>query len=140
MKEKRQRAIVDLVKAGSISSQSDLREALIKMGFSVTQATLSRDLKELNVVKVASSDGEYKYTFLAEPIGPQLLSCESSGNLIVLRTGTGMAPAVALLVDALRKPWLLGCVAGDDTILVVVAEGYESGSVKAELLKGVLEQ
>ena len=139
MKERRQAAILDLISRGEISSQAELRNVLGQKGFSVTQATLSRDLKELNVVKVATPEGEYKYTVMGEPLGP-LVSCEVSGNLIVLRTPPGIASAVALRVDSLHRPWLLGSVAGDDTLLVVIAEGYDGKKVKEELLNGVLKQ
>ena len=120
-KEKRHQAILDLVDRTNLSSQENLRKRLEKLGFEVTQATLSRDLKELHVVKTTGEDGEYKYAIMEEIPGLQIASCDVSGNLLVLHTEPGMAPAVAYRVDALRLAGILGTVAGEDTLLVVVA-------------------
>ncbi len=136
-KEKRHQAILDLVDRTNISSQENLRKTLGKIGFEVTQATLSRDLKELYVVKTTGEDGEYKYAIMEEMPGLQISSCDISGNLLVLHTDPGMAQAVAYRVDALRLAGILGTVAGDDTLLVVVAEGYDSRKVRKDLWQGV---
>ncbi len=106
-------------------------------GFEVTQATLSRDLKELHVVKTTGEDGEYKYAIMEEIPGLQIASCDISGNLLVMHTDPGMAPAVAYRVDALRVAGILGTVAGEDTLLVVVAEGYDARKVRKDLWQGV---
>ena len=103
------------------------------LGFVVTQATLSRDLKELHVVKTTGEDGEYKYAIMEEINGFQIARCDISGNLLVLHTEPGMAPAVAYRVDALRLAGILGTVAGEDTLLVVVAEGYDTRKVSKDL-------
>ncbi len=137
-KEKRHQAILDLVDRTNLSSQENLRKRLETIGFEVTQATLSRDLKELNVVKTTGEDGEYKYAIMEEiPIFFQIASCDVSGNLLVLHTDPGMAPAVAYRVDALRLAGILGTVAGEDTLLVVVAEGYDARKVRKDLWQGV---
>ncbi len=136
-KEKRHQAILDLVDRTSISSQENLRKRLGTLGFEVTQATLSRDLKELHVVKTTSEDGEYKYAIMEDMPGFQITGCDVSGNLLVLHTEPGMAPAVAYRVDALRLAGILGTVAGEDTLLVVVAEGYDIGKVRKDLWQGV---
>ena len=136
-KEKRHRTILDLVDRTSISSQESLRKRLLKLGFEVTQATLSRDLKELHVVKTTGEDGEFKYAIMEEIPAFQIASCDISGNLLVLHTDPGMAPAVAYRVDALRLAGILGTVAGEDTLLVVVAEGYDARKVRKNLWQGV---
>ncbi len=136
-KEKRHRTILDLVDRTSISSQESLRKRLLKLGFEVTQATLSRDLKELHVVKTTGEDGEFKYAIMEEIPAFQIASCDISGNLLVLHTDPGMAPAVAYRVDALRLAGILGTVAGEDTLLVVVAEGYDARKVRKDLWQGV---
>ena len=136
-KEKRQQSILDLVGRANISSQENLRKRLVKLGFEVTQATLSRDLKDLNLVKLTSEEGEYKYAILNEWAGFQISSCEVSGNLLVLHTEPGLAPIVAYRIDALRLPGVLGTVAGEDTLLVVVAEGHDARKVRKDLWKGV---
>ncbi len=136
-KGKRHQAVLDLVDRTNISSQENLRKMLGTLGFEVTQATLSRDLKELNVVKTTGEDGEYKYAILDETPGFQITRCDISGNLLVLHTDPGMAPAVAYRVDALRLAGILGTVAGEDTLLVVVGEGYDARKVRKDLWQGV---
>ncbi len=136
-KEKRHQAILDLVDRTNLSSQENLRKMLGTRGFAVTQATLSRDLKELHVVKTTGEDGEYKYATMEEVPGSQISSCDISGNLLVMHTDPGMAPAVAYRVDALRLAGILGTVAGEDTLLVVVAEGYDARKVRKDLWQGV---
>ena len=136
-KEKRHQAILDLVDRINLSSQENLRKRLGTIGFEVTQATLYRDLKELHVVKTTGEDGEYKYAIMEEVPGFQIASCDISGNLLVLHTDPGMAQAVAYRVDALRLSGILGTVAGDDTLLVVVAEGYDARKVRKDLWQGV---
>ncbi|MCH7805497.1 MAG: arginine repressor [Acidobacteria bacterium] len=136
-KEKRHQAILDLVDRTNLSSQEILRKMLKTIGLEVTQATLSRDLKELHVVKTIGEDGEYKYAIMEEISGFQIASCDISGNLLVLHTDPGMAQAVAFRVDALGLAGILGTVAGDDTLLVVVAEGYDSRKVRKDLWQGV---
>ena len=147
-KEERQRAILDLVDGQDISSQEKLRKSLIKLGFKVTQATLSRDLRELNVVKRTSRDGQYKYTVSApaHPVtfslvseGFSVLRCEVSGNLLVIQTEPGLAPAVAYKVDGLNLDSILGTVAGENTLLAVVAEGYDAREVRKELWRRIPE-
>ena len=136
-KEKRHQSILDLVDRSNISSQENLRKRLGKLDFEVTQATLSRDLKELNVVKTTGEDGEYKYAIMDDMPGFQITRCDISGNLLVLHTDPGMAPAMAYRVDALRLAGILGTVAGEDTLLVVVGEGYDARKVRKDLWQGV---
>jgi transcriptional regulator of arginine metabolism len=136
-KEKRQQAILDLVVNRSISSQDGLRQSLGKIGFEVTQATLSRDLRELNVVKTATEVGEYKYAVLDDWTGLHVTGCEVSANLLVVHTEAGMAAPVAYRIDSLALSGVLGTVAGEDTLLVVIAEGHDARKVRKDLWKGV---
>ncbi|MEE8349461.1 MAG: hypothetical protein V3R94_07815 [Acidobacteriota bacterium] len=136
-KEQRQQAIIDLVTAVDVGSQESLRKMLRGKGFEVTQATLSRDLKELNVVKTATEAGEYKYAVLGDWAGFHITGCEVSGNLLVVHTEAGMAAPVAYRIDSLGLPGVLGTVAGEDTLLVVVAEAVDARKVRKNLWKGV---
>ncbi len=132
--------IIDCVRAGAIHSQAELAAALAENGLTVTQATLSRDLIELRAEKVRSADGalvyavpgeggdrsvragaspEYLAARLARLCTDLLVSAEASGNLAVLRTPPGAASYLASAIDHSVLPGVLGCVAGDDTILVV---------------------
>lgn len=136
-KEARQQAILNLLERSNVSSQEQLRRRLSMRGFKVTQATLSRDLKELNVVKTATGNGPYKYTLLDTWRGLPVRSCEASGNLLILHTEPGMAPAVAYKIDDLAIAGIVGTVAGEDTLLAVVGEGYNARKVRRELWKRV---
>lgn len=138
-KEERQQAILGLLESEQISSQEQLRSKLKEVGFGVTQATLSRDLKELNVVKTAADGETYKYTPLDSWRGLLVRRCDASGNLLILHTEAGMAPAAAYKVDDLQIPGILGTVAGEDTLLAVVAEGFDAHKVRRELWKRVQE-
>ena len=132
-KKLRQDAIVRILETETVSSQKSLRKALIVKGLSVTQATLSRDLKELGVIKTVDDEGGYKYAFRENRSAPLFWSCEVSGNLLVVRTEAGMAPAVAYRIDEMGLAGVLGTVAGEDTLLAVVADGHDACQVKREL-------
>ncbi len=138
-KEKRQQAILDLVYREDISSQEKLRRKLAGIGFDVTQATLSRDLRELSVVKTSSEDGRYKYTLLDKWEGLSILRCEVSGNLLVFQTEPGLAPAVAYKIDGLQLGSIVGTVAGENTLLAVVAAGHDARKVRKELWNRIQE-
>ncbi|MGE5580377.1 MAG: arginine repressor [Bacillota bacterium] len=134
MKSKRQVRIVELVSQNVITSQEALCEALAREGINVTQATVSRDIKELNLVRVPSEDGRYKYALM--PGDPSLvyrerfrrlfsdccLDMDKSGNIVLVKTLDGTASAVGEAIDALKLPGMLGTVAGDDVVLCVVRE------------------
>ena len=122
----RQLAIKDIIAAKDISNQDDLRRELKKKGFTVTQATLSRDLHELGVIRTSTKDG-VKYIFhMVEPrsdirilTGREIISIDSNETLIVIVTLPGCGNAVAQYIDAQHYDGILGTVAGDDTILVI---------------------
>ena len=132
-KKLRQDAIVRILETETVSSQKSLRKVLMVKGLSVTQATLSRDLKELGVIKTVDDEGGYKYAFRENRRAPLFRSCEVSGNLLVVRTDAGMAPAVAYRIDEMDLAGVLGTVAGEDTLLAVVADGHDARQVKREL-------
>lgn len=149
-KAQRQYAIAELLETTAIRSQGELVDALADSGITVTQATVSRDLEELGVVKVRVPGGEYVYA-IPEPherpasddhvrrvLSEWLVSAESSGNLVVLRTPPGTAHVVASALDRSSPPLpgVLGTVAGDDTLLVIASEGC-SGAELADQLRSV---
>lgn len=136
-KKERQETIIRILELETISSQESLRKKLLRFGLEVTQATLSRDLKELSVVKAVADDGRYKYSMLDDRINPLFRSCEISGNLLVLRTDAGMAPAVAYRIDEMGLAGVLGTVAGEDTLLAVVADDHDVHQVKRQLWERV---
>lgn len=141
-KKERKEAILALVRSHRIGSQEVLRTLLSDRGFTVTQATLSRDMAELRLVKVMGTDGGAHYALPdaeghvppPEMVFPALfLSAEAAGNLVVVRTAGGGAQAVALSIDAAGWSEVLGTVAGDDTVLVILREAGEATAVRDRL-------
>ncbi len=130
-KNARQAAVLDVIQTRRVTSQDQLRKLLEKAGFAVTQATVSRDIRELRLVKVPGAEGVGHYTLPEEwestpPLQNLLPSLYASavgtGNLLVVRTMTGGAQPVALAIDWEDWPEVLGTIAGDDTILVICRE------------------
>lgn len=132
MKSHRQSKVKEIVERLIIRTQDELADALRGEGIDVTQATVSRDIKEMMLVKVPTGDGGYRYAFpsehnvsvsvarLEKTFQDSVLSVNSSGNIIVLRTLPGTAQAVAYVLDNVRWPEIIGTVAGDDTIFLVI--------------------
>jgi transcriptional regulator of arginine metabolism len=131
-KKARQQALRKIVLAEGVGNQQRLLESMVKKGFSTTQATISRDLQEMGFVKIRVGPGEYKYELLdkasEEVIWERLrllfhnfvVDVRGTKNLVLIKTSPGNANGVASLIDSLARPEVLGTVAGDDTILVVV--------------------
>ncbi|WP_093229663.1 transcriptional regulator AhrC/ArgR [Thermoflavimicrobium dichotomicum] len=133
MKAQRHIKIREIIASKDIETQDELVDELKKAGYNVTQATVSRDIKELQLVKVPTNYGTYKYSLPAEPVdrrynSPQKLKrmlqesfvgLNHAENLIVIKTLPGNAQAVAALIDNLDWEEIIGTLAGDDTILVV---------------------
>jgi transcriptional regulator of arginine metabolism len=122
--------IREIITQRDVETQEDLVEALCEAGFPVTQATVSRDIKELRLIKVPTADGRYKYAMPADPAyNPEVklrralfdnfVSMEKAENLIVMKTLPGNAHSVASLIDALDWEEIIGTIAGDDTILII---------------------
>jgi transcriptional regulator of arginine metabolism len=134
-KQTRQDAIIDLIRTRRVHNQDELRRLLGERGLRVTQATLSRDLRELRVAKLPHAGGESYYAVPteaedAEPALEQLiphllLSAEGVGNLIVLKTLVGGAQTVAEAIDLEGWPEIMGTLAGDDTLLIIVREAKD---------------
>ena len=138
MKFKRQAAIVDLIGKQEIKTQEELSEKLKEHGFTATQATISRDIKELQLVKVASESGGYCYSTPDNGSGvlhlPRLknifrecvIKVDRAQNLVVVKTLVGMANAAAAAVDAMKIETIVGTLAGDDTILIIMRTNEEA--------------
>ena len=122
---------MELIAKNSIETQEELVEQLKTHGFNVTQATVSRDIKELGLIKILEN-GKYKYAYLGDGEKPNvnnkminilresMVSMDSAGNLIVIKTLSGSANAAAMVIDKLNIDSVLGSIAGDDTLLVIV--------------------
>ncbi|BCV21768.1 arginine repressor [Moorella sp. Hama-1] len=132
MKTQRQQLILKLIAATPIATQDQLAKELRRRGLRVTQATVSRDIKELGLVKVPAGENLYRYAAppgqrLINPYGrlqrlftDSVIKVDDSENLILIRTLPGTAHAVASCLDSIDWPEVIGTVAGDDTILVIV--------------------
>ena len=144
MKVKRHNEIIDLIKTREIGTQEELLDLLKSKGYDVTQATISRDIRELNLTKV-NSGGKQKYAVIIKDeefsdkyvrvLKEGFVSMVSSGNLIVLKTVVGMAMSVATAIDALEMNEIIGCIAGDDTIFIAVSENSSTIEVMNRLKK-----
>ncbi len=141
-KQTRQVTILEIIKEHRVGSQEALRERLEHLGINVTQATLSRDIRELRVVKVQDAEGAPRYRRREEwenapPLTTLLpllfLSAEGTGSLLVVRTTYGGAKAVAIAIDSEEWPEVLGTIAGDDTILVVLRTDRDMSVVECRL-------
>jgi transcriptional regulator of arginine metabolism len=143
-KFERQGTILRLVEERRLSTQEELAEALHEAGFDAVQATVSRDIAQLGLVKVRDEGGRLVYALpgaadldrlseLTSALRRWAMSLEPSGNLLVIHTPPGHANALAQAIDQARLPDVLGCVAGDDTIMVIAREGVPAASIESEL-------
>ena len=152
MKSRRQNAILQLIAQQSIGTQEELVAALSDQGFSVTQATVSRDIRELGLIKEPDTAGILRYSSspairtgaarsererFAQMFVNSVLDIQYANNIIVLRTLAGSANAAAEAVDGLHWPEILGTMAGDNTIFAVVRRNEEAPEI-VDRLKGLL--
>ncbi|MGN1206428.1 MAG: arginine repressor [Eubacterium sp.] len=140
MKKKRQEQIIEIIQTHEVETQEDLARYLTEAGYAVTQATVSRDIRELSLEKVpghkvrqkyamrsvVSAVTEIKHPLVQSPnryatlLQDGIVSMEQAGNLLVIKTAVGMAMAVAAALDAMEIEGIVGCIAGDDTIMCAV--------------------
>lgn len=133
MKVKRQSKILEIIRNNEICTQEDLAERLNAEGFNVTQATVSRDIRELGITKISAGMGRQKYGVISNDDGlvneklkrvfkDGVTSIDFAGNIIVIKTLTGMAMAVAAALDAMENTEIIGTIAGDDTVFCVTKD------------------
>jgi transcriptional regulator of arginine metabolism len=148
-KYERQGAILRLVQERELSTQADLARALNELGLETVQATISRDIAQLGLVKVRGAHGRLVYALpgaadldrlseLTSALRRLVVALEPTGNLVVLRTAPGNANALGRAFDDAELPEVAGCVAGDDTIFVAAREGT-TGAELAQQLRHHLE-
>lgn len=147
MKTKRRTKILELIARYEIGTQDELTERLLQEGFNVTQATVSRDIRELKLTKVSTRNGKSKYIALqnldvkdlyqryVRILQDGLLSMDRADNLLVIKTVSGMAMAVGAAIDNLELRGVVGCIAGDDTVMCAIHTADEVVSVMEELNK-----
>lgn len=149
MKARRQMKILEIIRSEVVQTQEELAEKLAREGMEVTQATVSRDIKELQLIKVPNGDGRYRYAIpngqsprkqterLKRIFKDAVLGINTSENLIVVKTLSGTAPGVGEAIDTLDWPEIVGTVAGDNTVLVVAKDRQTVPSI-LEKLKNLL--
>ena len=131
MKSERHNKIVELIKKYSIGTQEELADALNKAGFNVTQATVSRDIRELNLTKMSVDGGKQRYVIIQNAdvemnnkyirvLKEGFISMDMAQNILVIQTVSGMASAVCAAIDAMKMREIVGSIAGDDTIMCAI--------------------
>ncbi len=150
MKTKRQAKILELIRRNDIETQEELSDRLEQEGFQVTQATVSRDIRELKLTKVAMSNGRQKYTAILEQdenlsekytrvFKDGFVSMDMAQNILVIKTVSGMAMAVAAALDAMHLHEIVGCIAGDDTIMCAIRSVEDTVEIMGRLRQLVEE-
>lgn len=144
MKQNRQEAILDIISKNTVETQEQLIEKLREEGYNVTQATISRDIRELRLTKISCGFGVYKYVVSSQEahvhsvkylniLKETVTSVEHAGNLVVVKTYAGMAQAAAAALDNMGWTEIIGSIAGDDTIMIVLRSAETSRSFSVEL-------
>lgn len=144
MKTDRHAKIIDLISRHEIETQEELAAWLEKEGCHVTQATISRDIRELKLTKITTGEGRSRYTLMYDGISGMnekylrilrdgFLSMDMAQNILVVKTVSGMAMAVAAALDKMQWPEIAGCIAGDDTIMCAVRSVDETLQVMGKI-------
>lgn len=150
MKRNRQEKLLELISRYEIDTQDELIARLRECGYDVTQATVSRDIRDLKIVKMMTRKGIYRYVLpkqAAEGSAPKfstalidsIVHVDHACNIVVIKTYPGLANAVAVGIDRMNFPQIMGCVAGDDTIMIATRD-YESAATISERLHELLKQ
>lgn len=141
MKNVRQKEILEIIRQNVVSNQDSLQELLRQRGFPVTQATISRDIRELNLIKKADASGVYRY-IVPEQTAPygdlltgNILAADYAGHTLVIKCRTGTAQAVCTVLDEMARPEVVGTLAGDDTIFVLMRTGEQAKRFAAEIVQ-----
>ena len=149
MKIKRQSKIIEIIKENNIETQEEIAAILKKAGYNATQATISRDIRELKLTKIISEDGRQRYSLMASEDNENtkkfnrifkdgVTSLDYAQNIIVIKTLNGMAMAVAAVLDNMNNGEIIGSIAGDDTIFCVV-KSEEKALKILDKLKNILK-
>ena len=151
MKKNRHDKIIEIINNNVVETQEQLVSLLCKEGYDVTQATISRDIRQMKLTKMVLEDGRQKYVYTnADPkvmhdkyvnvLKAGYVSIDTAENLIVIKTVPGMAMALAAATDALEVPQIVGCIAGDDTIFVALKTKEDAEELKERFLRLIERQ
>lgn len=145
MKAKRQAMILEIVSTRDVQTQDQLQEALQQAGFVCTQATISRDIKELRIVKEMTKFGTYRYASSSKEVSGTfsnrlntifkecIIGFDYAQNLVVIHTLPGLAGAAASAVDSMQMHFILGSIAGDDTVLIIMRDNNAAAAFCGEI-------
>ena len=146
MKTKRQTKLLELIQKHDIETQEELSAYLTRDGYQVTQATVSRDIRELKLTKIAMDNGRQRYAVLSDAdtgmaerlvrvLREGFVSMDYAGNILVIKTVSGMASAVGAAVDAIKLSEIIGSIAGDDTLMCVIRTEEDAVNIMNKLRK-----
>ncbi len=146
MKTRRQAKILELIQRNDVETQEELSAYLVREGFQVTQATVSRDIRELKLTKIAMDNGKQKYAVItdadsglmekyARVLREGFVSMDLAKNIVVIKTVSGMAGAVCAAIDAMKFQEMVGSIAGDDTIICIIRDDEEAIKIMKKLRK-----
>ena len=146
MKTRRQAKILELIQRNDVETQEELSAYLVREGFQVTQATVSRDIRELKLTKIAMDNGKQKYAVItdadsgmmekyARVLREGFISMDLAKNIVVIKTVSGMAGAVCAAFDAMKFQEMVGSIAGDDTIICIIRDDEEAVKIMKKLRK-----
>ena len=144
MKSERHNKIMEIIQREDIETQEELARRLQLEGFKVTQATVSRDIREMNLSKIPGENGRQKYGMLRETLADNndrylrmfrdgVVNLVTAQNILVIKTVSGMAMAVAASVDAMNYPEIAGCIAGDDVVMCVAWDAEQAIAAKKKI-------
>lgn len=150
MKTGRQSKIIEIIQKNEVETQEELSEYLVQEGYSVTQATVSRDIRELKLTKISMSNGRQKYAILGDSqedmsqkyvriLKDGFISMDMAQNILVIKTVAGMANAVCAALDSMQMKEIVGSIAGDDTIMCAIRTVDETVSLMKKIRK-IVEQ
>jgi len=150
MKTKRQSKILELIRNNDIETQEELQAHLVQTGFAVTQATVSRDIRDMKLTKISTSNGKQKYVALndnTEDLSEKYVrvlkdgyvSMDMAQNILVIKTVSGMAGAVCASIDAMNIHEIVGSIAGDDTIMCAIRTTEDTVAIMKKLRR-IIEQ
>lgn len=150
MKSKRQSKILELIRNYNIETQEELQAYLVREGYEVTQATVSRDIRDMKLTKISTDDGKQKYVVLSDKtenlsekyvrvLKDGFVSMDMAQNILVIKTVSGMAGAVCASIDAMNLHEIVGSIAGDDTIMCAIRTTEDTISIMKKLRR-IIEQ
>ena len=150
MKTGRQSKIIEIIQKNEVETQEELSEFLVREGYSVTQATVSRDIRELKLTKISMNNGRQKYAILndapddmsqkyARILRDGFVSMDMAQNILVIKTVSGMANAVCAALDSMQMQEIVGSIAGDDTIMCAIRTVEDTTALMKKITK-IVEQ